>query len=283
MCPNLNSLENLSRFIERVYYHYNDEIGLSEKEIENIHSKILSGSYRLSPFNIEMIPIKENRNCTWFLFIDFNTENGLVIKPSKSDFTVLTALGGLFNEIMGVNGYNHINKTISSFYEDVLFEKENIENLYRIDLSYSLMTIDQDKFINDIYHLLGNGPIFDLILSFIQPKFNEYDEDGKMINLPLSIPPLNILTDVLLNYEFNKLDDIIVDTFDKIDSNRFMNEAYITNIDEKDIKYLINDSDLFESLGLIAHIYHIKRGTNAPCFLDSHRVGLDIHGNIYVK
>lgn len=166
--------------------------------------------------------------------------------------------------------------TINSFYEDVLLAKSNVNNLYRIDISKSLVTIDQDNLINELYLLLGKGPIFDLILSFIQP---EYDDS---YDLPFSIPPLTILTNVLLNFEFNKLDDLITDTYDKIDYNRYMNEVYITNLDEKDFKCLIIESELFESLGLVARVYHIKPGTKAPCFLNRGRVGLDINGTIYV-
>lgn len=281
MCSNLNSLENLSRVIDRVHYYNEKEIGLNENEMVDLHINILSGRYRLSPFNIEMIPIDECIKYNWFLIYHDNNEYGLIITASESDLIVLTALGKVLNDIIGVNGYNHINQPITTFYEDVLFTKENIDNLYRIDLSYSLMTIDQDKLITDLYHLLGKGPIFDLVQSFIQPEYNEYDEDGKRINLPLSIPPLTMLTNVLLNYEFNKLDDLVADTYDKIDYNRHMNEAYITNIDEKDLKYL-KECGIFEYLGLVAHIYSIKRGTNAPCFLDRRRVGLDINGNIYI-
>lgn len=268
----LYTLEYLSRVIDRVFY-YNEDIELNEKEIEDIHSKILSGSYRLSPFYLDIIPISECIHYNWFLDLDVNLDQYLVIKAEESDIIVLTALGKVLNDIIYDKGYKNINMTINSFYEDVLLAKSNVNNLYRIDISKSLVTIDQDNLINELYLL---GPIFDLILSFIQP---EYDDS---YDLPFSIPPLTILTNVLLNFEFNKLDDLITDTYDKIDYNRYMNEVYITNLDEKDFKCLIIESELFESLGLVARVYHIKPGTKAPCFLNRGRVGLDINGTIYV-
>lgn len=79
MCSNLNSLENLSRVIDRVYYYNEKEIGLNENERVDLHHNILSGRYRLSPFNIEMIPIDECMKYNWFLIYHDNNEYGLII------------------------------------------------------------------------------------------------------------------------------------------------------------------------------------------------------------
>lgn len=82
-----------------------------------------------------------------------------------------------------------------------------------------------------------------------------------------------------MNFEFNKLDNAISQSFPNVNYDRHQHEVYISNYHQNCFENGI--SSLFENLGLAGKMYHIERGTDAPCFIGL--VGLDNEGQIYVK
>lgn len=70
----------------------------------------------------------------------------------------------------------------------------------RIDMSRSLLTIDKAAFIQKLSSLLGNHPIFDLLVSFLKIDYiyDIYIEksilDSILPRIQFSIPPAGFLT-----------------------------------------------------------------------------------------
>lgn len=155
---------------------------LRRKSHDKIHCR---GLYPLSKCRQ-----KHNPYFNLILHCDEFPEKGVVILASESDKLVLTALGKVLNDIFDSMGYYPICMSIHSFYDNVLLSRSsNVDSLYRIDMTRSLLTIDQAEFINDLESILGKNPIFDLVLSFLHAEYKCKQYEGYSFTR-VSIPPV---------------------------------------------------------------------------------------------
>lgn len=96
--------------------------------------------------------------------------------------------------------------------------------------------------------------------------------------LSFSIPPVGLLTNVLLNFELFRLDNEIAELYPDIyhNSRRHIHEVYIYNCSRDKER-----SSLLFKLCLQGYLYYIKPGIRAKCFVG--KIGLTKKGRIYVQ
>lgn len=277
----LYTLENLSHEIGSFYIHCNKNFKLNSEEVVNIQKSILSGTYTLSAFEINICPILNCVDYSPYQYIMHCTEfpdKCIVVTVSESDKLVLTALGKVLNDIFDSIGEECISMPVHSFYDELVLSRKNVDSLYRIDMTRSLLTIDQGELISDLKSILGKKPILDLVLSYFHADYKVSQYEGFSFNR-ISIPPVCLISNVLLNYELRKLDYPIQTLFNNIDYERHIHEMYIYNWNSNNFEHEMDS--LFNDLGLAGKMYTIKPGTDVPCFIGI--VGLDNNGKIYLN
>ena len=272
------ALEQLSIEIGLLYKRIPHCFELDELEVRNIREQVEAGTYCFSPLRVRLCPPggKIDPRLYHKMRCEEYPNNTIVVIPEESDLLVLTALGILINNVFLDKGINSIRMDYISFYDE-LHSRENVDLLYRVDLTRSLLTIEKSTLIKKLESVLGKNPIFDLVVSFLSIGYinNEFEE----VNLyDTSIPPAGLLTNVLHNVILTELDNEIANLYPSINYSRHIHEVYISNCGELSAKEI---SLLIIKLGLAGIIYVIRPGYSAYCFVGG--IGIDHSGKIYVE
>lgn len=256
------SLEQLSDDIDFVYKDLTsyDESYMSLHQLSNIQYKILNCTYIPEPLRVKLVnkdEISQFMNQTLPVFSEFtlgivNDDLYKVVIPSnKEDNLVLMALslmllrltyGGIPKE-----GYRIENRTV--FFISSIQEMKNVDRLYLINLGSSLSKIPKSFILEKILSLVGEGPVYNLLLSFVDlPIIDDDGIDRKEEIRCGAFPVAGEICRVLLNI-------VLMDIFDREFTQRFPGIAfsrYVTDVfiasRSSDDSLLINEKELFKFL-----------------------------------
>lgn len=253
-----------------------------------IQEKVVADRYHLSPLGVKILPLidypRDDIMYQYVIYVQNYPFNCIGVVPEDSDKIVLSAIARILNQvilskdILLKNSFG-LRTHINDFYQDVISRGNVVDGLYKVDLCNSLKTIDQSIILNKLESLIGNTPVFGFVKSlFSLPYFNIHDNEEEIYLKGVSIPPVGLLTDVLLNLALTDLDNEI-NNHPSILYSRYIHEVYLSNIPENyenDIAYLLRLQHF------CGHIIYIRPG-DEPVKCYAGMIWIDQSGKINVK
>lgn len=222
------SILQLSDDIDLVYKYLteiNEVLTLSRYQLALIQDQILNNSYILKPLRVkfvkkeDLIPFLYNTLLDYTdIMIGIYNSNLLkiVIQDKKEDLVVLMALSiMLFRLTYGElpkEGYRLENR-VDSFYSS-LQEMGKVDRLYRIDLENSLSLIPISLILDKVLPLVGDGPVYKLISSFLNLPIIDDNGYNRIDICCGTLPPVGEITRILFNIA-------LMDIFDRQFPRRF--------------------------------------------------------------
>lgn len=220
------------------------------------------------------------------LDLDLNYCMGVI--PSEEDYLVLTSLGRSINHaildknILLDNSFG-MKTPVPDYYSNLISRgKIGRDGLFRMDLTLSLQSINKSYLMDRLKSIISNKTLLELVQSYLSMSYYIYDSSNKeniTVDLPnISIPPIGLISLVLLNLALTDLDHEFKRNYPHIVYSRYIHEVYISNssLSERSLSLLL------DKLSYSGKIFSIKPGESSKsCYVG--KISINQSGKIKVE
>lgn len=298
LLKNFSSLDALAVQIMRVYIYLTDQYHfLTKRNVYVIQQRIREGEYQLS--HLKVYPIQEGNTYYKYknLIPDYwvsekDIGKRVITIENKEDRLVLDALGLYLHWFVAGELMDNSLGLQKEEYLHNIRAIENVNKIYRIDLSQAFMTINREGLLEDLSKLIKDKEIFKLIRQYLYLPIMTDPEKTESYN-QFGIPPTGeLLSAVLLNFVLIHFDKSFICAFPNLMFLRYFHEVLVfLDEDYEDVVKNFENEDLnieddiyafLEIIHLRGRISSIGRG-EGTMMCDFCSVSLKKEGKIEVK